>query len=165
MLRPPVLFGPRPPGVELSVPPALEDVLAGGEPIVVHTNAYFGKGAQVSAEHMAFSFHTEHVGGDKVAGDQIIAGDKVSAPAPGEAGDHAEGPKDAQGALGPVASRGPQPGPVRCGRCGHECPADARFCLRCGARLPGRCPSCARPAAPGDRFCTACGAALDPTPQ
>jgi Double zinc ribbon len=59
-----------------------------------------------------------------------------------------------------------------CKRCGGDSPADARFCIDCGAtlapaatgdttRLPGvRCPSCATNNPEHARFCVVCGRGL-----
>jgi predicted amidophosphoribosyltransferase len=54
-----------------------------------------------------------------------------------------------------------------CPSCGHAFDAQDRFCVRCGAALPGRereaavapaaCPSCGAPLRPGDQFCAKCG--------
>lgn len=56
-----------------------------------------------------------------------------------------------------------------CERCGDENPADAQFCIDCGAALPGAslgattrlpsvaCPACRTPNPAGAQFCVACG--------
>jgi predicted amidophosphoribosyltransferase len=54
-----------------------------------------------------------------------------------------------------------------CPSCGRAYDAQDRFCVRCGAVLPGReseaaavlptCPSCGAPLRPGDQFCGKCG--------
>ena len=61
---------------------------------------------------------------------------------------------------------------LRCERCGGESPADARFCIECGAglappttgpttRLPGaRCPGCGTSNPEHARFCVVCGRGL-----
>jgi len=54
------------------------------------------------------------------------------------------------------APRAHRPG---CGACGAELLADARFCHRCGAALPGACGACGAELPPDARFCHRCGAA------
>jgi len=44
--------------------------------------------------------------------------------------------------------------------CGHDNPAGARFCARCGQSLTLACPACGNAYQPGDLFCVACGARL-----
>jgi class 3 adenylate cyclase/tetratricopeptide (TPR) repeat protein len=51
---------------------------------------------------------------------------------------------------------------VRCGECGHESSAGARFCNGCGAPLRAVCGSCAASNPAGSRFCRECGSALGP---
>ena len=53
---------------------------------------------------------------------------------------------------------------MRCGECGHENSADARFCNGCGAPLRAVCASCAAPNPPGSRYCRECGSALGAGP-
>ncbi len=53
---------------------------------------------------------------------------------------------------------------LACAACSTENPADARFCMGCGAALERVCPSCSTPAPGAARFCMNCGAALDGTP-
>ncbi len=55
----------------------------------------------------------------------------------------------------------------KCPACGYENKANARFCVKCGARLtketPGGkiyCPQCSAASAEGSNFCTACGYAF-----
>ena len=48
----------------------------------------------------------------------------------------------------------------RCEQCAAENPAEARFCMSCGAALPRRCPVCGAAAPEHARFCISCGAAL-----
>jgi class 3 adenylate cyclase/tetratricopeptide (TPR) repeat protein len=48
-----------------------------------------------------------------------------------------------------------------CAACGTENPADARFCMSCGAALSRTCPSCGTVAPPQARFCMSCGASLE----
>jgi class 3 adenylate cyclase/tetratricopeptide (TPR) repeat protein len=50
---------------------------------------------------------------------------------------------------------------VPCAACSAENPADARFCMGCGAALERRCGACGEPVTQGARFCGACGEALD----
>ena len=50
---------------------------------------------------------------------------------------------------------------MRCGACGSDNAAGARFCGSCGAALEQRCPSCGEAVAPALAFCTSCGARLD----
>src|ERR1700680_2077830 len=49
----------------------------------------------------------------------------------------------------------------RCAACSVENPADARFCMDCGAPLERRCASCGALASGQARFCTSCGGQLD----
>jgi class 3 adenylate cyclase/tetratricopeptide (TPR) repeat protein len=49
---------------------------------------------------------------------------------------------------------------VKCGSCGFENAASARFCGSCGQALELRCPSCGEAVTPGLAFCTSCGAQL-----
>ena len=49
---------------------------------------------------------------------------------------------------------------MSCAACGHENPADNRFCGGCGAALESRCPSCQHANPPDHRFCGACGEPL-----
>ncbi len=48
-----------------------------------------------------------------------------------------------------------------CGKCAADNPADAQFCMACGARLERSCPECGVPALPEARFCVACGTAIE----
>src|SRR5437763_7726793 len=48
-----------------------------------------------------------------------------------------------------------------CPSCATENPAQARFCMACGAALPRTCPNCGAPAPGEARFCMSCGAALE----
>jgi class 3 adenylate cyclase/tetratricopeptide (TPR) repeat protein len=51
---------------------------------------------------------------------------------------------------------------VRCVRCKGENPAEARFCLHCGATIGGACAGCGAALPEGSKFCPQCGrAALD----
>jgi class 3 adenylate cyclase len=49
---------------------------------------------------------------------------------------------------------------MSCATCGHENPADNRFCGGCGAPLARACPACAHANPPDHRFCGGCGAPL-----
>ena len=49
---------------------------------------------------------------------------------------------------------------MTCPSCGHENPADARFCNGCGATQEGPCSRCGKPNPPGSRFCNGCGGLL-----
>ena len=48
----------------------------------------------------------------------------------------------------------------RCGACGADQPADARFCSVCGAALVRACPACGTESQPDAAFCSACGTSL-----
>ena len=48
---------------------------------------------------------------------------------------------------------------MRCPRCRHENPGEARFCLRCGAQLSISCGACSAVLPPGANFCPECGQA------
>ena len=52
---------------------------------------------------------------------------------------------------------------MNCPSCGHENPADNRFCGGCGESLARACPSCQHQNPPDHRFCGVCGEALDST--
>jgi len=47
---------------------------------------------------------------------------------------------------------------MHCPKCAKENPAQARFCLQCGARLSLLCPQCQTELPPDAQFCFACGA-------
>src|SRR5688500_1096928 len=49
-----------------------------------------------------------------------------------------------------------------CNTCGSATPAEAKFCMSCGAQFERVCPSCGTPAPPEAKFCMSCGTALDP---
>jgi double zinc ribbon protein len=49
----------------------------------------------------------------------------------------------------------------RCSACSAESPAEARFCMACGAPLERRCESCGEPVLEGARFCMTCGVPLN----
>src|ERR1700724_308902 len=48
-----------------------------------------------------------------------------------------------------------------CGSCAADNPADAQFCMACGARLERSCPECGERVLPEARFCVACGAVIE----
>jgi class 3 adenylate cyclase len=51
---------------------------------------------------------------------------------------------------------------MQCIKCDFENPADALFCMKCGARIENRCAAC-QTANPSDaKFCKKCGAVLQP---
>jgi class 3 adenylate cyclase/tetratricopeptide (TPR) repeat protein len=50
----------------------------------------------------------------------------------------------------------------RCGECSTENPAQARFCMECGAPIAPHCPACGAQVAPAARFCIECGERLEP---
>ena len=47
-----------------------------------------------------------------------------------------------------------------CTGCGHDNPAEARFCMSCGQTLCQACSACGAEAPPEARFCMSCGASL-----
>jgi class 3 adenylate cyclase/tetratricopeptide (TPR) repeat protein len=49
---------------------------------------------------------------------------------------------------------------MRCPRCQHENPPQAKFCLECGARLAQKCAQCATDLPAGAKFCLECGHAV-----
>jgi class 3 adenylate cyclase/tetratricopeptide (TPR) repeat protein len=62
---------------------------------------------------------------------------------------------------------------MKCPKCQHENPEDARFCNECGHKLELICPECGKLNPPGSRFCNKCGhdltipsePTLSPTPK
>jgi predicted RNA-binding Zn-ribbon protein involved in translation (DUF1610 family) len=74
----------------------------------------------------------------------------------------------AEPAATPVGDVKDAPVGVRtCPECGQQAPADAAFCVHCGAALEfvaeredNVCPACGASFQEGDRYCRACGAAL-----
>jgi class 3 adenylate cyclase len=54
--------------------------------------------------------------------------------------------------------------PVRCPRCQHENPDEARFCSQCGTQLGRSCGACGAVLPPGARFCLECGRAVAAAP-
>src|SRR5215469_5153439 len=53
---------------------------------------------------------------------------------------------------------------MQCTKCNYDNPADALFCMKCGARLEHRCPSCQTINSPDANFCRKCGSALQANP-
>jgi class 3 adenylate cyclase/tetratricopeptide (TPR) repeat protein/ribosomal protein L40E len=53
---------------------------------------------------------------------------------------------------------------MRCTQCNAENPEHARFCWRCGAKLPEVCPRCNALLLPQARYCSECGAEVGATP-
>jgi class 3 adenylate cyclase/tetratricopeptide (TPR) repeat protein len=49
---------------------------------------------------------------------------------------------------------------MKCPRCQHENPSQAKFCLECGARLAHRCSQCGTELPAGAKFCLECGHAV-----
>src|SRR5262245_49621874 len=47
--------------------------------------------------------------------------------------------------------------PMKCPRCQHENPVQAKFCLECGARLSPVCAKCQTQLPAGAKFCLECG--------
>ena len=57
---------------------------------------------------------------------------------------------------------------MNCSSCGHDNPAQAKFCLECGARLGHRCAACGAELPGGAKFCLECGKPIgagSPAPQ
>jgi class 3 adenylate cyclase/tetratricopeptide (TPR) repeat protein len=46
---------------------------------------------------------------------------------------------------------------MKCERCQHDNPANAKFCLECGARLARKCTNCRSELPPSAKFCLECG--------
>ena len=53
---------------------------------------------------------------------------------------------------------------MTCARCREENPAQARFCMKCGAGLTLACAQCNTDLPPGAAFCFACGQPVTVTP-
>ena len=51
---------------------------------------------------------------------------------------------------------------MKCPKCQHENPGDARFCNGCGHKLELACPECGKVNPPDSRFCNGCGHNLTP---
>src|SRR5260370_22333208 len=47
-----------------------------------------------------------------------------------------------------------------CAKCNYDNPADALFCMKCGAKVENRCSSCNTVNPADARFCRKCGGAL-----
>jgi class 3 adenylate cyclase/tetratricopeptide (TPR) repeat protein len=52
---------------------------------------------------------------------------------------------------------------MKCPKCQHENPSDARFCNGCGQKLEPTCPECGKINPPGSKFCNGCGQNLSST--
>lgn len=65
------------------------------------------------------------------------------------------------GAPAPAPTPAPAPAAtIVCAECGAQIPADAKFCMSCGAKQEARplfCPECGTQCAPGAKFCMNCG--------
>ena len=46
---------------------------------------------------------------------------------------------------------------MKCPRCQHENPPQAKFCLECGARFAVACTQCGTQLPAGAKFCLECG--------
>ena len=46
---------------------------------------------------------------------------------------------------------------MKCQKCQHENPDDAKFCNECGNKLELACPDCGKVNPPGSKFCNECG--------
>ncbi len=58
------------------------------------------------------------------------------------------------------------PGPkMKCPKCQHENPADAKFCEACATPLARLCPNCSSPVSASARYCSQCGQAVDQAPK
>src|SRR5215471_16162941 len=51
---------------------------------------------------------------------------------------------------------------MQCVKCNYDYPADALFCMKCGAQIENRCASCETLNPLDANFCRRCGAALRP---
>src|SRR3712207_3165601 len=51
-----------------------------------------------------------------------------------------------------------------CPSCGATVP-EGKFCISCGAPLPGRCPRCGTANPPAAKFCAECGTNLSTAPR
>src|SRR5438093_1469040 len=52
---------------------------------------------------------------------------------------------------------------MQCPACRHENPAQAKFCLECGARLVVSCSNCRAELPPSAKFCLECGERVMPS--
>ena len=46
---------------------------------------------------------------------------------------------------------------MKCPKCHHENPDNAKFCRECGERMPAACPNCGAAVSSQDKFCMECG--------
>lgn len=46
---------------------------------------------------------------------------------------------------------------IACPNCGKQMPANAKFCMECGAALVNKCPNCGAEVPQGSKFCLECG--------
>jgi hypothetical protein len=53
---------------------------------------------------------------------------------------------------------------VNCSSCGHDNPAQAKFCLECGGRFSSRCGQCKIELPREAKFCLECGKAVSTDP-
>jgi len=53
---------------------------------------------------------------------------------------------------------------VKCPRCQHENPLQAKFCLECGTALALKCPTCGTELPAGAKFCLECGQSVSAQP-
>ncbi len=51
---------------------------------------------------------------------------------------------------------------MRCARCQHDNPAEARFCLECGGPFAVQCPRCSTELPAAAKLCLSCGHAQGP---
>ena len=51
---------------------------------------------------------------------------------------------------------------MKCGRCQHENPPEAKFCLECGTALALRCSGCGTRLPAPAKFCLECGQPTEP---
>ena len=71
--------------------------------------------------------------------------------------------RDAVDSATAPAAGTPEGGTVTCGKCGAPLPADAKFCMICGQRVPEKtgssltCPDCGATVPAGAKFCMECG--------
>jgi len=58
------------------------------------------------------------------------------------------------------------PGPkMKCPKCQHENPADAKFCEACATPLARLCANCSSPVSATAQYCSQCGHVLNPAPR
>ncbi len=51
---------------------------------------------------------------------------------------------------------------MKCSKCQHENPNDAKFCNECANKLEFLCPECGKANPPGSKFCNECAHILTP---